>query len=31
MEIIVGYAGFVKKEMKIYFNMKIKSEIILNL
>jgi len=31
MGIIVGYSGFVKKEIKIYFNMKIKSERILNL
>ena len=31
MVISVGYAGFVIKETKIYFKMKIKSERILNL
>jgi hypothetical protein len=31
MGIYVGYAGFVKKEKKIYFRMKIKSKGILNL
>ena len=31
MGIVVGYAGFVKKETKIYFRLKIKSEGTLNL